>query len=273
MEAPNAKGSSTLIVGLFVLVTLIVGAGFVVFMGGSGVFNSELRLNSLFKDARGLNVGAPVYMSGVDVGRVLRKALPPPGERGVLIGFSVEGRYRDRLRSSLKAEISSAGMLGDKTLVLLEGEGGDLLQEDARVGSHEDAGLQGYLEKGGEALENIRELTQNMSIIFKGGKTGKRIDEILENMVTASANLKKNTQGNWGQKLDQSLTHLDSVLAKVDKGEGTLGALVNDASLHEDLRVLLGGAKRSNLIRFLVNTAIKNKENKTALDETKMNAE
>ena len=273
MEAPNAKGSSTLIVGLFVFVSLIVGVGFIVFMGGSGIFNTELRLNTLFKDARGLNVGAPVYMSGVDVGRVLRKTLPPPGEKGVLISFSVEGRYRDRLRSSLKAEISSAGMLGDKTLVLLEGEGGELLQDDGRIGSHEEAGLQGYLEKGGEALENIRELTQNMSVIFKGGKTGKRIDEILENMVIASANLKKNTQGNWGQKLDQSLTHLDSVLAKVDKGEGTLGALVNDASLHEDLRVLLGGAKRSNLIRFLVNTAIKNKENKTVLDESKMNAQ
>jgi phospholipid/cholesterol/gamma-HCH transport system substrate-binding protein len=212
-------------------------------------------------------------MSGVDVGRVLRKTLPPPGEKGVLISFSVEGRYRDRLRSSLKAEISSAGMLGDKTLVLLEGEGGELLQDDGRVSSQEEAGLQGYLEKGGQALENIRELTQNMSLIFKGGKTGKRVDEILDNMVTASENLKKNTQGDWGKKLDQSLTRLDSVLAKVDKGEGTLGALVNDASLHEDLRVLLGGAKRSNLIRFLVNTAIKNKENKTVLDESKINAQ
>ncbi len=45
--------------------------------------------------------------------------------------------------------------------------------------------------------------------------------------------------------LDGSLTHLEAVLKKVDKGEGTLGALINDPTLYEDMKLLLGGAKRS----------------------------
>ena len=92
MEAPNSKGRSHFIVGLFVFVSLVVAAGFVIFMGGSSLFSSEMKVGVVLKDARGLNVGAPVYMSGVEVGRVLGKSLPPAGEKGVLVNFSVVGR-------------------------------------------------------------------------------------------------------------------------------------------------------------------------------------
>ena len=267
MESPNSKGSSTLVVGLFAFVALIVGAGFVVFMGASGIFSSELRLTTIFKDARGLNVGAPVYLSGVDVGRVLGKSLPLEGENGVVVSYSVDGRYSGRVRSTTSASISSAGMLGDKTLVLYEGEGGDLVKSGGEIPSRDEEDLSAYIVKGGQALENIRKLTKSLAAIFADGKTAGKIEKILGNLEVASLNLKKNTEGDWGKKLDHSLTRLESVMTKIDKGQGTLGALVNDASLHEDLRILLGGAKRSKLVHFLVHQAIKNKEEKSASEQ------
>jgi len=45
---------------------------------------------------------------------------------------------------------------------------------------------------------------------------------------------------------------LEHVLAKIDEGEGTLGLLVNDPSLYDDLRTLLGGAQRSLVVRSLI---------------------
>jgi phospholipid/cholesterol/gamma-HCH transport system substrate-binding protein len=45
---------------------------------------------------------------------------------------------------------------------------------------------------------------------------------------------------------------LDRILRKVDEGEGTLGALVNDPSLYEETRLLVGGARRSVLLRTLI---------------------
>lgn len=53
----------------------------------------------------------------------------------------------------------------------------------------------------------------------------------------------------------QALTagaQLNNILEKVDRGEGTLGLLVNDPTLYEDLVVLLGGAKRSMVVRSLI---------------------
>lgn len=53
-------------------------------------------------------------------------------------------------------------------------------------------------------------------------------------------------------ELARAAERLNAVLAKVDEGEGTLGLLVNDPSLYEDLRMLLGGAQRSFVVRSLI---------------------
>jgi phospholipid/cholesterol/gamma-HCH transport system substrate-binding protein len=46
---------------------------------------------------------------------------------------------------------------------------------------------------------------------------------------------------------------LNSILAKIDTGEGTLGLLLNDPSVYEDLKQLLGGAERSTVVKTLIN--------------------
>ena len=45
---------------------------------------------------------------------------------------------------------------------------------------------------------------------------------------------------------------LNSILTKVDAGEGTLGLMVNDPTLYEDLKLLVGGANRSRLVRTMI---------------------
>ena len=46
---------------------------------------------------------------------------------------------------------------------------------------------------------------------------------------------------------------LNSILGKIDRGEGTLGLLLNDPTLYEEVKILVGGANRSTLVRSLVN--------------------
>ena len=42
-------------------------------------------------------------------------------------------------------------------------------------------------------------------------------------------------------------------MAKIDGGEGTLGLLLNDPTLYEELKILVGGAGRSTLVRSMIN--------------------
>ncbi len=45
---------------------------------------------------------------------------------------------------------------------------------------------------------------------------------------------------------------LGSILEKIDTGTGSMGLLVNDPALYEDLRELIGGAKESFVVRSLI---------------------
>ncbi len=53
---------------------------------------------------------------------------------------------------------------------------------------------------------------------------------------------------------------LNSILDKVDRGEGTLGMLLNDPTLYEDLKTLVGGANRSLVVRSMVRLATEGEE-------------
>jgi phospholipid/cholesterol/gamma-HCH transport system substrate-binding protein len=45
---------------------------------------------------------------------------------------------------------------------------------------------------------------------------------------------------------------LNSILAKIDRGEGTFGLILNDPTLYEELKILVGGANRSGVIRTMI---------------------
>lgn len=53
---------------------------------------------------------------------------------------------------------------------------------------------------------------------------------------------------------------VNSIMGKVDRGEGSLGLLVNDPTLYEDLKELLGGAKRSAVVRTLIGLAVEKED-------------
>jgi len=50
--------------------------------------------------------------------------------------------------------------------------------------------------------------------------------------------------------LDRAISDLADVAAKLDHGQGTLGRLVNDPSLYHDAKALIGGARKSWMLRF-----------------------
>ena len=76
--------------------------------------------------------------------------------------------------------------------------------------------------------------------------------------------------GRMGVKLDFVFTNskqpglrimgIGSQNARAHEGEGTLGLLLNDPTLFEDMQVLLGGAKRSALLRSMIRMAVEQEE-------------
>lgn len=47
-------------------------------------------------------------------------------------------------------------------------------------------------------------------------------------------------------------SHLNSILTKIDRGEGSIGLMLNDPTLYEEFKLLVGGANRSAVVRALI---------------------
>ena len=58
------------------------------------------------------------------------------------------------------------------------------------------------------------------------------------------------------EELSATTASLQRILDKIEKGEGTLGLLVNDPTVFEDLQSVLGGARRSRLLRSMIHMSV-----------------
>src|SRR5262249_34914231 len=114
--------------------------------------------------------------------------------------------------------------------------------------------------KSGDLVEQVK---RNFE---KGGD----FDALVHNLNVLSANLASITTdirrergmlheliyGTSGVKLSAATDNLKEILRKINDGEGSLGALINDPTVYEDVKSLLGGAKRSNILKYFMRSFI-----------------
>jgi phospholipid/cholesterol/gamma-HCH transport system substrate-binding protein len=68
------------------------------------------------------------------------------------------------------------------------------------------------------------------------------------------------------QRVDRILGDLERIVADVRAGKGTLGALLVDPSVYEDLKVVLGNVERNKALRALVRYSIQNSNDEKAVE-------
>jgi phospholipid/cholesterol/gamma-HCH transport system substrate-binding protein len=113
-----------------------------------------------------------------------------------------------------------------------------------------------YEKKAGKALADIGSAAGELAILVRDARTSKTgaVHQLvygdsrgmLSNLTDAAANLKQVTE-------------------KVNRGEGSLGGLINDPTVYEDLKQVLGNVRRNWVLRELVRMSISNGENMDAL--------
>ena len=59
---------------------------------------------------------------------------------------------------------------------------------------------------------------------------------------------------------------LNRIVQDVDKGRGTLGGLLRDPTVYEDLKTVLGNVKRNTLFKALVRFTMENEQLRRAED-------
>jgi phospholipid/cholesterol/gamma-HCH transport system substrate-binding protein len=114
-------------------------------------------------------------------------------------------------------------------------------------------------------MDEIHKFTRTLN-------AGNRSEIIMRNFSEASQDLRTTTQdarqiiadlkAEDSKKLSSAVEKLDRILTKIDRGEGTLGGLINDPSLHESLKSLVGVPDKKKSIKSLIRSSIEKPGNK-----------
>ncbi len=88
------------------------------------------------------------------------------------------------------------------------------------------------------------------------GELAKMLRGAQQNRNSAVHQLFYGDSGNLFGDLSAAAADLRVIMATIRKGEGSLGALINDPTVYEDLRTVLGNVKRNFILRELVRYSI-----------------
>lgn len=160
-------------VGAFVFLTLVGGVAIILALAQKRhVFERRTVIHTVFQDVGGLREGAPVRLSGVNIGLVSRIAFSDERNASLIhIDMEISRESLARIGTDTVARIGSQGLLGDKIIELSVSEKpAEPLAAGATIVSQPPADFNriveqasGVLEKAQRIADNAARFTDNLS--------------------------------------------------------------------------------------------------------------
>jgi phospholipid/cholesterol/gamma-HCH transport system substrate-binding protein len=161
------------------------------------LFSSTYQLKAQFDNVAGLDAGGDVRVGGVHSGTVRNILLPHgPGEKVTVI-MDLDKSTHEIIKQDSVATIETEGLLGNQYLAISFGSAGKAEVRDGDIiASQPPLEMADLLQKTSGILDSSQQAIQNAT---------------------------------------QATANLNSISAKIDRGQGTAGALVNDKQLYNNL--------------------------------------
>lgn len=222
-------------------VVLILGIAAILYTimnlnSGMGVFASAATFHASLQDSQGIKVGAPVRISGVDVGNVKGVSIDA-GKGTVLIEFTVNIDMRPLLHGDAAIMIRPMGLLGDKYLDLLPGSPQQPPLPDSAVlsGRGDTADITGVAGSATATLQNVDQTLRELKGILANINAGKGT---AGKLVTDSALYDHSSQ--LVRKVEILSERTSQLLASIERGDGTVGKLMTDRALYDRATAAVG---------------------------------
>ena len=256
-------------VGLLILVAAAIFVAGMIWLRGKSL-RSSAQVEIVFNDVSGLKVGDPVRTSGVTVGQVQDIRLIAPGKVDVFLGLTTAKAPRRDARATVR----SLDFFGARYVDYEPGIAAQPLQAtDSIPGAREpDLGevVAGVANPGRAALSNAEQFLspqaaaqlrallaeartavgqigmatesgshEAIGAVMELRKVLQRLDLLLGTDDAATTlRAARDASRNLAQvtaTLERTTTSLDSILAKINSGRGSIGRMVNDTTLAADL--------------------------------------
>ena len=238
-----------IVIGIAILAVAIFSIG-----GGLRWLGGSQELIVRFKRVNGLQVGAPVYLSGVNIGSVSSIQFPQDRRANyVVVRLRIAANAAQRVRTDSVAKIESLGLLGDKFLLLTAGSDGAPSAEPGSLMKAQDPVNYAALLQArgtGDLVANVIAISNGMRQLLDSINQG---NGILAELIRGSSNPNEKafTLKSIRQTMDnvQQLTQrLDLTVDRIERGQGIVGALLSPKT--DGQRVVANIASSSESLRL-----------------------
>jgi phospholipid/cholesterol/gamma-HCH transport system substrate-binding protein len=278
--------------GLFVFLgTVLIVLSIFLIGNRESLFVSSIFVKTYFTTVEGLKTGAPVRMSGYDIGSVRSISLANDTSGRVEVEMRIETDVRQFLRLDSEASVETEGLVGKKIVNITAGSPDlEIVAEGGIIKSKDPINIAAIIKETRDLMSYLNDITKDFSSIVSKinsgeGTIGKLVndDELYESTVsitkTADTSLASITNrmnevtefivdlGTGFESIvsnvDTSITEIKTLIDNVQKGEGVLGALLADESSYDSIKTVI-----SNLVsttNYAANGAASFAENMEAL--------
>jgi phospholipid/cholesterol/gamma-HCH transport system substrate-binding protein len=239
---------------------LILG---VLWLGGFKIGEERYDFSIVFPEVSGLVAGDKVTVAGIPAGEVLGLQLV---DGRVVADVSVDSEIRIPVDSRIS--VASYGLIGAKNVAVRPGESDEFIQPGATIFGNYEKGLGDVVAEMGEALTEIRGVLKAADEVITDVEGKRQVKTTLQNASDATAELKiaaadlrsmaadiralvedkrdvaeatvdslAVASARFAQvtgDLQTISTSLDSILGRVESGEGSLGKLIGDDAAHDE---------------------------------------
>jgi phospholipid/cholesterol/gamma-HCH transport system substrate-binding protein len=270
-------------VGIFVILGVVAVLGVLFLMTDPATFRGRYMVTTEVPDAGGIRRGDPVLMRGVSIGRVHDFAL---SDTGVVITLEIEGEWE--IPADSRTVLGGVDFLGGRPVNVVPGRSSENLPEGGSMPGETEEGVMEVADTIGdearETMERVRSLLADTTIAGVQGSVAElqellrslsemtdeqsvQLSELSQSLVRSAGQVEELTAS---EDLPRALARMDStfaqlrvtserlstasltlgaILARLERGEGTLGRLTTDESLYMRLDSTL--IEISNLARDL----------------------
>ncbi|MBI3333493.1 MAG: MCE family protein [Candidatus Omnitrophica bacterium] len=206
-------------IGLFVFIAFILLAVVVFSISDFYTAQPHYALRVRFNFANGIQAGAPVRLAGVDVGEVRSvQVYRDVASQQTQAELDVRLSTQAQIEEDAVAYINTLGLIGEKYMEIIPGTAGARVLTSGEVMRGKDSiPSEQLMEAGFQMVKRMDQLITSVNAVVS--------DEALRGAL---------------RNLDQTLDHANAILAQIRQGQGTVGRLLLQDDLYQDLKALMG---------------------------------
>ena len=241
------------------------------YLKGDGLFTNQRIYYSKFKNVGGLAPSTPVSINGLKVGKVKSVDFTDDGTANLVVTLAIESDFEFSINS--KVQLYDASLLGGKGVNILPAfDNGEIAKSGTYLtGVSSDQGISGMIDKkikpiqdqvenvmsnANSVLGNVNGILDSIQLnatllklnqtLTSYKQTSDLLNEMLvlnkdtltatlSNLKQISSSIDRDTLSNVIHNLSKSLTSLNLILNQMNSGNGTLGKLLNDDNMYQNL--------------------------------------